>query len=404
MFARSLVAMFATCFLVGPSFSQTNFPSEGLLLEGKVEQCESEIAKLLDREPENDHVRFALGITRFLGSIETMGQSFHTWGLRSNNTLPFMRMPVEDNPGYEHVTYELFRETFSQLKADLAEVEQTLAPIKANDIELRAHPFEYRIDINDDGEGQRNETLKVVGRRYFRGLRNMDTGPVVYFDNADVHWLRGYCHLLSAMCDFVLAYDQQPTWDVAARRVFRGAVVDEDFLMEEEIKNDFWSRGLVDYIAAIHQSDMKLVDADKLKSARQHLLGTIKQSRTMWDEIEKETDNKGEWLPGVGQTGPFPGVTFTREMVTAWGEFLDEGEKILNGELLLPFWRGKKKTRGVNFKRFFTQPEDFDLVLWVHGSGAKPFLEEGKVSSPATWTRFQRVFRGDFIGFAMWVN
>jgi len=409
MFARVFVALSVICVLTQSSFGQgnvsTNFPSEALLFEAKIDQCESEIAQLLEKDPENDNARFALGITRFVGSIETMGQSFYTWGLRSNSSLPFIRMPVDDNPDYEDVTYELFRETFAQLKEDLAEVERTLEPIKADNVKLRSHPFEFRLDLNDDGKGQRSETLKRIGARYFRGLSRMPTGPVVHFDKADVHWLRGYCHLLSAMCDFVLAYDQEPMWNVAARQIFRGAIVTDDFLMEEEIgDNNFWGVGLLDLIAAIHESDMKLIDAEKMKSARKHLLATIEQSRIMWDEIEKETDNEGEWIPGVGQMSLFPGVTFTREMVRTWRQFLDEGEKILNGEMLIPFWRGKKKTRGVNFKRFFTEPEDFDLVLWIHGTGAKPFLEEGEVSSPATWGRFQRVFRGDFIGFAMWVN
>ena len=404
MSVRFLVALVVVCVPAVSCFGQTYFPSEGLLLEGKVDQCETEIVELLKKEPENDNARFALGITRFLGSIETMGQSFYSWGVRDNSGLLFVRMPIDDNPDYEKVTYELAREVFSQLKKDLAEVERTLEPIKADNIKLRSHPFEYRLDFNDDGKGQRSETLKNIATRYFRGLRQMETGPVVYLDKADVHWLRGYCHLLSAICDFALAYDHEPMWDVFARRIFAGAVVNDDFLMEEEIKTNFWTGGLLDAIAMIHQSDMKLIDAEKMESARQHLLGTIRQSRVMWDEIEKETDNEGEWIPGVGQTALFPGVTFTGDMVGAWREFLDEGQKILNGELLVPFWRGTKKTRGVNFKRFFTDPEDFDLVLWIHGTGAKPYLEEGEVSKPETWARFQRVFRGDFIGFAMWVN
>jgi hypothetical protein len=54
--------------------------------------------------------------------------------------------------------------------------------------------------------------------------------------------------------------------------------------------------------------------------------------------------------------------------------------------------------------RVFTQPKDFDLVLWVQGSGAVPYLENGDVTSPETWAEFQRVFGGRFIGFAFWIN
>jgi len=58
---------------------------------------------------------------------------------------------------------------------------------------------------------------------------------------------------------------------------------------------------------------------------------------------------------------------------------------MLDGEKLIPFWRGTDKTRGVNLKRFFQEPRDLDLVLWAHGSGATPYVEYGDVTQKATW-------------------
>lgn len=60
--------------------------------------------------------------------------------------------------------------------------------------------------------------------------------------------------------------------------------------------------------------------------------------------------------------------------------------------------------RGVNVRQVFVEPRRFDLVLWVQGSAATPYLEEGPLSKPETWRRFQEVFRGEFIGFAIWFN
>ena len=94
----------------------------------------------------------------------------------------------------------------------------------------------------------------------------------------------------------------------------------------------------------------------------------------------------------------------TTEMVTAWHEFVDEAEEILAGDKLIPFWRGENKEIGVNLNRVFTESREFDLVLWMQGSAAMPYLEKGKVSTPATWARFQRTFRGEFIGFVVWFN
>jgi hypothetical protein len=58
----------------------------------------------------------------------------------------------------------------------------------------------------------------------------------------------------------------------------------------------------------------------------------------------------------------------------------------------------------VNLERVFNDPRDFDLVLWAQGTDALPYLEEGEKSDKETWRQFQRVFRGDFLGFAAWVN
>ena len=45
-----------------------------------------------------------------------------------------------------------------------------------------------------------------------------------------------------------------------------------------------------------------------------------------------------------------------------------------------------------------------DLILWVQGTAAAPYLEAGTVTQPEVWTRLLRVFRGEFIGFAIWFN
>ena len=91
-------------------------------------------------------------------------------------------------------------------------------------------------------------------------------------------------------------------------------------------------------------------------------------------------------------------------------EFLEMSESeelesplVLDGKKLIPFWR-RGSSQGVNLSKVFAEPKDFDLVLWVQGSGALPYLEDGEITSPETWAEFQRVFGGRFIGFAVWIN
>ena len=69
----------------------------------------------------------------------------------------------------------------------------------------------------------------------------------------------------------------------------------------------------------------------------------------------------------------------------------------------MPFWR-TDDGRGINLRRVFTEPRAFDLVLWVQGTAAHPYLEKGPLSTPEVWARFNRLFQGEFIGFALWFN
>jgi hypothetical protein len=106
-------------------------------------------------------------------------------------------------------------------------------------------------------------------------------------------------------------------------------------------------------------------------------------------------------------------------MVTGWSAVLDEMERILKGEKLVPYWRDNpgwllgfgggeqalpEQGRGVNLKKVFYEPQEFDLILWIQGTGVEAFLENGPLSTPQAWTRMTQVFEGQFFGFAVWFN
>lgn len=129
----------------------------------------------------------------------------------------------------------------------------------------------------------------------------------------------------------------------------------------------------------------------------------IRHSRSMWAAAAAETDDDHEWIPNERQSSILPGGRLTADMIAGWHDFLREAEELLEGRKLIPFWRADK-SKGVNLKRIFTEPRTLDLVLWIQGSAAAPYLEEGPVTEPDTWRRFQLLFRGEFIGFALWLN
>ena len=141
---------------------------------------------------------------------------------------------------------------------------------------------------------------------------------------------------------------------------------------------------------------------ERLKSAHGELLETVHCSRLTWGLIAEESDDQNEWIPNPLQTG-VTGVQISDEMIDSWGEFLDEFEAILTGEKLVPHWR-IGGDQGINLKRVFYDPRPFDPIFWMQGSAVIPYLEVGEVSSRETWSAITRTFRGNFIGFAIWVN
>ena len=122
----------------------------------------------------------------------------------------------------------------------------------------------------------------------------------------------------------------------------------------------------------------------------------------MWKRVMAETDNDNEWIPNPRQKGAINSPV-TQAMVESWLKAVDEVELVLQGKKLIPFWRGKV-TRGINVRKIFLEPTTLDLVLWVQGTAATPYLEEGELTLPETWQDFNRPFGGQLMGFGIYFN
>ena len=138
-------------------------------------------------------------------------------------------------------------------------------------------------------------------------------------------------------------------------------------------------------------------------SALKHLEAMVALSRESWNSYLAENDDDHEWIPNPKQNTVMPGGKVTGEMVKGWLDFLDEADAILAGKKLVPFWRAVEK-KGVNIRKVFTEPREMDLIFWIQGTAAAPISRTGRSAQPEVWTRLLRVFRGEFIGFAIWFN
>jgi uncharacterized protein (TIGR03000 family) len=386
------------------------------LTEGKLAEGEGELMARLRMTPKDSEWRFSLGVVQFLRAVEGLMQDLYRYGLKydaamtpfGQASIPFLRLPVPENPTPEPVSYDDIRQTMQTFVSNLWKAEATLAAMDETDVQLKLDFGKMRLDSNGDGAASGEELLwKIFARVNPRmGISNAQSGSfAIAFDRADACWLRGYCHLLMAMGEFVLAHDGRELFERSAFLVFAQPDSPHTFLLEE--RTNLRRSGesyFVDLIAMVHAIDLPVTEPERMASVLAHMESTIAESRKMWAAIRAEKDNYREWIPGPNQTGVFPSMRVTDTIVQRWHSFLDELEAILKGDKLIPFWRGGAEGEGINLRRVFTEPTDLDLVAWVQGSAATPYLEHGELTDEGVWQRLRTAFGGQMMTFFVWFN
>lgn len=406
--------------LVTPKVLVKEFLPKPVLAEAIVHQ-----QTILETQPTNANEQFRLGMMQFLRAIEGLGQDHHRFGLMSGQqlTIPLMRLPVPPNKDPEKISYQKARKILKRMLTRLTEARETLSAIQTEGSEIRV-PVDLctlKLDLNRDKTLQDTESLLYISAAVQRGGRPPRTSlpesfPVV-FDNADVKWLQGYCHVLSAVCEVALAYDWQKHFETSAILFYPNVDTPYTFLQNETRQSvmSFSRASIFDIVAFLHNINFECKEPQRMLSALNHLESAVTCSRETWALIDAETDDEREWLPSPKQTSIMGRLTITQQIVGSWKDVLDEFEALLKGEKLAPFWRGidsgtfngpqRWNTKvGVNVRKIFTEPTNFDLALWLHGSGVQPYLEEGDTSSPEDWRRFNRAFGGRFWTFSLWIN
>ena len=396
---------------------------EKYLLEGKLADGRTALEEQLQKEPTDDQARFGLGVLIFLDTVESLKQRLFHYGLRNHSELsreiPFARLAVAVNPRPSIINYQDARNLIDDFRKGLMKADHHLALIKSEDVTLPLHFGMIKLNFQDENHPNGGESLwSVYSRLTNNGSIDEDTAKAFYikFDRGDVHWLRGYCHLLSAICDICLAYDTRTLFEHTAHLFFERVDSPYKFLVagkkvygmhDRHSPSQDGVRGegldLIDAVALIHLLNFKISEPQRMQSALHHLEMVVSQSRVSWQFIMTETGDDHEWLPNPRQTGVIPGVHVTNEMVMSWAKIMDQSEKLLKGEELIPFWRGEHGP-GVNLRKVFMEPRDFDLVLWVQGTEAMPYLETGKLTDGDIWRQAQGTFGNRFPGFALYFN
>lgn len=412
----------ATGCLNSAPAQQTDLPA--LLAKGQLAEAARSLQQELEQPGANESpLRYRLGVVQFLQAVEKLGQAQYRHGLMSNSrmSIPLLRLPLPPNRDPELLTIDAARAFIADFLQGLKTAEATLATVKPSNDVLTLDLTSVCLDLNGDGRIAGDESLFSIVNTLMRGSGdNLDEdGLQIAFDDGDALWLRGYCHVMSAFCEILLAHNWDDLFERTAHMFFPSTKTPYLFLLQERAADaSFTVQNGLDLIAMIHCLHFEVRDRDGMLRALQHLEQVPQLSRESWELINAETDNNREWLPNPRQTAAISRLLrITPEMQSQWNLFLDELDAILRGDTLLPFWRGGPginpfdSTRpgfhpklGINVRRIFTEPQTFDLVLWAHGSGMASFLEEGPITKPERWSQITQAFRGQFMFFAVWFN
>jgi hypothetical protein len=413
---RSLIAFLVsgliavTMIALQPSNAAIAPLPDPYLTTGKLAEGEKVFNDYLKSNSQDDKARFGLGVIQFMSGTERLMQSLYRYGMIQNpvsGSLPFLRLPVPQNPKPQTLTYDGLQQVFQTWIDDLATVRTTLEPIKDQNLKLALRLGLIRLDFDGNGKADDKEMLwqifnSVTGARVTEKEAQQF---LIAFDRGDALWLQGYTHVLGAIGEFLRAYDSRELFAACAHLFFQDVDTPHKFLLTTRRKppDDYsYFFQMLDLVSAVHLAKFPLVEPQRMMTILNHMKSVISLSRESWKSILAETDSDREWIPNPKQTSVIPQVRVTDEMVSSWLSSLNEITAILDGKKNLPFWRDEKLS--IDFARIFTEPRNFDLGAWFQGTAATPYLEKGKITDMNVWNTMVSAFGSNLFGFVVWFN
>lgn len=379
---------------------------------GRIGDADEKLLALAANATNNADAQLGLGLVRSARALEKLSQSLYRYGFgsKSDGYEWFFGRGISEvakNFDPEPITYEQFRGILTTFIADLDSADKALAAVGDTPAKLRVDLSVARFDWNGDG---------TVGPEDHFGLAISDLDEngqampfIVGFDTTDAKWLQGYCNVMIAAAKAWLSHDFSESWNGSFSLVFPKAISTmadangkggEDYTMFGFDKAQ--ADDIADFVTLIHTVRWPVANKAMWSEVRVHLKKVITLNRETWALIDREADDDHEWLPGPMQkSGVLPSFDVTPERIQAWLGILSQFEAALDGKLLVPHWRFDK---GINLARVFDNPRPFDLVLWITGPAAVPYLQDGPAMDNGEWSQIMSVFEGNFASYALYFN
>lgn len=347
--------------------------------------------------------RFALGGIRFLRAVEATFQTRYRTGMSDpTGTIPFLRLDQGAAPDASFAPDDVAA-LFTAAATGMASAREPLADLATGpEFALTIRLGDLWFDVNADATRTPDEDLMALLGPSLLGWRWFDRdpatpAPTITIDRADAAWLSAYTHLLEGVSEVILAYDPTDALTRAAAARDGMRAISPPYAEEFFVITPF-----VDAVWVMLDALDQQPDAARLSKAQAHFLSMVADNRSFWAAVESETDNTAEWLPNDRQTSAL-GLTLPPGTGATWLSVLADGEALLKGEKLIPYWR-LGDGAGVNLARMFTDPAPIDVKDWIQGTGALPYLEKGDTITPESWRQFEAMMGGDAMLMSLWLN
>lgn len=389
----------AGCALAACTPGSAPTPPEQAWQDILAEQGLAAAEATVSESPESAEQDFLLGGLQFLRASEAIMQVRYQNSSTSLALLPGMRNSLPANP--DAVFDPAFIETaMTQALDHLERAEASLERATGQELAVEVPLNAIWFDVNANGSREDWESGLAV-------MADLNAAPdaefdgLIRFDTADAHWLKAYVHVMSGMAEMTLATDPTP----AIRTVYESR---REMDALGPMDGIFLDNETIDTLAAVLLTLRGTPNTSRTQAAHAHFKAMIAENKAFWTAVMEETDDDREWLPNPQQSSAF-GVMVDEEMAAGWQAVLAEIEAMLNGEALVPYWRLENAPNaeigvGVNVAKFLQNPGDMDIILWLHGAGATPYLERGTLARLEAWDRFTRMTGGDGLMFAAWFN
>ncbi|MHA3914057.1 hypothetical protein [Halovulum sp. GXIMD14793] len=397
LFAQVLAV---SAVMASPLIAQQVNPISAMIGEKGLAAAEAELAAISVPDATQS---FALGGVRFLRGVENALQT--RWDHNTAPSLdyiPILRLLLPQNSDPTPANPAMVEEIFQRTLSDMTRAADALAAIPDGaDPGLVIDLNDLWFDLNSNGTREPFEGLMEIALDTPPGMEAEEPSTIVRFDAADVAWLQAYTHLISGASELVLAFDTTSVIEkveaasARASEMQMGRLRFRAYLDIDELR---W----LDLAAIQIQVLRQQPDAERTRSARQHLLKMVAANRVFWARVAEETDNEAEWIPADGQDAAL-GFELPDGAGPTWVAVLDDVEAMLNGELLIPHWR-YSNAYGIDVAKFLDDPAPLDLLGWVHGMDALDYMKPGPVISGQSWQAFEQLIGRRGMLFALLLN